>query len=134
MSEPFKSIIKPYNGKILPCKVCSKTPNEGDQLWMQNIGTEENKKWIASPHEECFKKLQQNPEIGKKTGGKPFVSQKFPIADAPQIYNLCEELLNSFYKKRGIVHDALENKRLSIEQEAIFIESTFRTLSTGFKP
>jgi len=126
MADSFKTIAKPYNGKMNPCKVCGKTPNEGDEMWMQNLGDETNKKWIASPHEECFKKLQENPSIGQQQK-KPFTVNKFPIGDAVKIYQLSEELLESFLKKR-------EGKELSIGEQVVFIESIFRTLSGNFKP
>jgi len=127
MSDSFKTTAKPYNGKMTQCKICGKTPNEGDEMWMQNIGTEDNKKWIASPHEECFKKLQQNPDLAKKSTGKPFVSQKFPITEAANLYKLSEEFLTVFMNKR-------ENQKLEIKEQVVFIESIFRTLSGNFKP
>jgi hypothetical protein len=74
--EPVKGIAKPYNGQMTPCRVCGKTCNEGDELWMQNLGDDTNKKWIVSPHEECFKKLQENPELGKSQNKKPFYQKK----------------------------------------------------------
>ena len=75
MQDSFKAVVKPYNGKIQSCKVCDKTPNEGDELWMQNLGDDTNKKWITSPHEDCFKKLQENPELGKQNK-KQFYQKK----------------------------------------------------------
>ena len=132
MNESFKTTAKPFNGKMNPCKVCGKTPNEGDEMWMQNLGDDTNKKWIASPHEECFKKLQENPELGKQNK-KQFVSQKFPIGDASKIFCLAEELLESFKKKRGLQHDASQSK-LTMPEELQAIESFFKTLSGGYKP
>jgi len=133
MSEPFKTFAKPdKNGKMWPCKICNKIPNEGDEMWMQNLGDDTNTKWIASPHEECFKKLQENPELGKQNK-KPFVSQKFPIGDVPKVFALAETLLDAFKKKYGIQHDASTSK-LTIEQELQAIESFFKTLSGSYKP
>lgn len=135
MADSFKTTAKPYNGKMQPCKVCDKTPNEGDQMWMQNLGDETNKKWIASPHEECFKKLQENPELGKKEKqfNNRFTSSKFPVGDVPKIFLLAETLLDSFKKKRGIQHDASQSKLTSAE-ELQAVESFFKSILGGCKP
>lgn len=131
MAEPFKATAKPYNGKMTPCKVCDKVPNEGDEIWMQNIGTEENKKWIISPHEECFRKLQENPELGKKEKQfNRFSSSKFPIGDAPKVFAMAEVLLGGFKKTRN----SDENTKLTTAEELQAVESFFKTLSGGFKP
>jgi len=145
MSDPFKATAKQYNGKMQPCRVCDVTPKEGDEIWMQNIGTEQNKKWIISPHEECFKKLQENPELGKKQNtSRPFQSSKFPIDDATKIFNLAESLLESFKNKRGLYVPNTSSPTtvcpkpyfdpLTIEQELQAVESFFKTISGGFKP
>lgn len=131
MADAFKAKVKPdKNNKIWPCKVCNVTPSEGDDLWMQNIGSEESAKWIVSPHEECFKKLQENPELGKKqSSGRQFTSAKFPITEAVNLFQLSEELLNVFLNK----HET-QSAFLTVQEKAIFVESIFRTLSTGYKP
>ena len=129
MGDSFKTIAKPYNGKMQPCRVCDKTPNEGDEMWMQNLGDDTNKKWITSPHEECFKKLQENPELGKKQStGNRFTSSKFPITEAPALYNMAESFLETFMEKRK------EKEPLTVGEQVVFIESVFRTLSGNFKP
>lgn len=72
MGEPFKSKVKAKDGKVYACIVCNVTPKEGDELFMQNIGTEQAPNWLASPHEECFKKLQADPSLknkNKSSGG-----------------------------------------------------------------
>ena len=76
MQDSVKGTAHQYNGKMTPCRVCGKTPNEGDELWMQNLGDDTNKNWIVSPHEECFKKLQENPELGKSQNKKQFYQKK----------------------------------------------------------
>jgi len=154
MQDFFKAVVKPYNGKIQPCKVCDKTPNEGDELWMQNLGDDTNKKWIISPHEECFKKLQENPELGKKqsTGGGRFTSSKFPVGDVPQIFELAETLLDSFKNKRNLstvttastidfnnsnnstIINVEKFEPLTTAEELQAVESFFKSILTGCKP
>ena len=134
MSDSFKTVAKPYNGKMQPCKVCGKIPNVGNEMWMQNLDDDTNKKWITSPHEECFKKLQENPELAELTyTKKPFVSQKFPITEVPQIFCLAETLLDSFKTKRGIQHEASTTK-LTIAEDLQAVESFFKSILGGCKP
>ena len=131
MGDSFKSTVKPdKNSKIWPCKVCEKTPNEGDELWMQNLGDDANKKWITSPHEECFKKLQENPELGKeKKQFNKFSSSKFPVTDVIKILELSFACYNAFEKKYKI-----EGEKIPFETKLQGVESFFKSITGGFKP
>ena len=119
-----------YEGE---CKLCNKAFKKGDQIHISKV----NEEWVKCVDEDCFKE-QGGKVFEKKAGGKfggKFVSQKFPIGDAPKIFCLAEELLETFYKKRDSnAEEATHEERLGIEQEAIAIESIFRTLSQNFKP
>lgn len=53
------------------CVVCGVTFAQGVPLHMQNLGDDVNKKWIVSPHDECFKKLQADPTIMQKNSKFP---------------------------------------------------------------
>ncbi|MBC8548289.1 MAG: hypothetical protein H8D23_01435 [Candidatus Brocadiales bacterium] len=112
-----------YEGE---CKLCNKAFKKGDQIHISKV----NEEWVKCVDEDCFKE-QGGKVFEKKAGGKfggKFVSQKFPIGDAPKIYCLAEELLKTFYSNREA------KDILTIDQEAIFMESIFRTLSQNFKP
>lgn len=92
-------------------------------------------KW-SEPYEKGDKPLNLDGtkhQCQKKESGGKYTSSKFPINKATEIYNLAEGILDSFYKKRSLTDDAKADKRLPVEQEAIFIESIFRTLTQGFK-
>lgn len=61
------------------CVICNKEYAQGDTVHLQNIGTEETKVWIGSPHEECFKKIQADPSLMKKSkSGFPPKPQRTP--------------------------------------------------------
>ena len=72
------------------------------------------------------------------TGGK-YVSAKFSVAKATEIYNLAESMLDSFKLKRGskgidgMDKEVITPIEMALDQEAIFIESMFRTISGNFK-
>ena len=113
------------------CKLCQNKFKKGDQIHISKV----NNEWVKCTDVDCFKE-QGGKVFEKKEGGfKKFTSQKFPIGDAPKLFCLAEELLESFYKKRDSNGDGtISEERLPIEQEAIAIESIFRTLSQNFKP
>ena len=74
------------------------------------------------------------PGLKKNQGGGKYTSAKFPISDYASVLDHAEAMLTSFYKKREGVNSPQANKKLTLEEEAIFIESMFRSLVTGFKP
>lgn len=110
------TLASQYDGT---CPVCNTSFKIGEQIFLQKG---KDGKWIKCKDEECFK--QQGGEIKEKSQGK-FTSNKFPITDATKIYNLAEELTNSFIQK---------NNGLPVEIKAQFFESMFKTLSGNFKP
>ncbi len=73
------------------------------------------------------------PGLKKNQGSGKYTSAKFPISETHAIYTQAEGLLAKFYELRKTVNPA-DVKRLPLDQEAIFIESMFRSLVTGFKP
>lgn len=92
-----------------------------DEIFISK-GTDD--KWIMCKDKECY--IAQGGKIQEKKFNK-FQSNKFPITEAIPIYNLTEELLKLFKNNRkGIA--------IPIEQEIVFVESIFRTLSGNFKP
>lgn len=101
------------------CKVCNKDYKSGQEVFMQKDGD----KWIICIDEECFK--QQGGVIEeKKQGFNKFSSSKFQLSEASQIFNIAMELTTSFKKN---------HPNLSIEVEAQFLESMFKTLAGSFK-
>lgn len=77
MSDPFTTKVKDSPCK---CAVCEKEESVGSTLYMQNIGSEQEKRWIFSPHASCFEAIQKDPDKyqpkkssgsgGKGWGGK----------------------------------------------------------------
>jgi len=57
------------DGSFWPCKKCGKAPVAGQDIFMQNIGDDTNKNWIACFDLECFKS-QGGSEPVKKEGRK----------------------------------------------------------------
>jgi|APSaa5957512535_1039671.scaffolds.fasta_scaffold04437_6 hypothetical protein len=117
-----------YDGE---CVLCHKEFKKGTQIHISKV----NDSWVKCTDETCFKE-QGGKVYEKKSGGKfggKFVSQKFPITDAPKIYELAEGLLNCFLKHPDRQTES-EDWLLRAEDQAIFIESMFRTLSQNFKP
>ena len=45
---------------------------------MQNIGTDTEKKWLVSPHVECFAKIQADPTLMQKKSGFPPKPKRTP--------------------------------------------------------
>lgn len=99
------------------------------------------------------KSSQTGQQTQQTTETKPVQSKysgsyKTPITKATEIYNLAEAILDSFKEKRKISkkpHELGEGElpelptgldvynSLSTDQEAVFIESVFRTLSQNYK-
>jgi len=93
------------------------------------------------PYVDGCRPIEQNggehncPGLKKnQSGGGKYVSAKFPISDYMSVLDHAEAMLTAFYKKREAVNSAQSGKKLTIDDEAIFIESMFRSLVTGFKP
>jgi len=92
------------------------------------------------PYVEGCRPIEQSgaehncPGLKKNQSGGKFTSAKFPISDYTSIYDHAEALLALFYKKRTQVNSVQAGAKLAIDDEAIFIESMFRSLVTGFKP
>ncbi len=117
-------------GKCYPCKSCQKTPTVGQDRYYEKItvtGQDGGKTevWAGCVDFECFKKQGGSSEPAQQK--KPFTPTKFPITDAPKIMNLAEEMLAAFLNKR-------KDDTLTMENQSIFIESIFRTLSSCYKP
>lgn len=55
MGKSFLTKPKPKSdGSYWACRKCQKTPTANQDLYMQNIGTDEEKVWIACTDLECF--------------------------------------------------------------------------------
>ena len=67
------------------------------------------------------------PGLKKNSPGKGFASAKFPYDRIDELVEKTEAILASFKKKRNI-------ENLPPNDEAIFFESVFRTISQNFKP
>lgn len=53
---------------MLPCKKCQKVAIEGQEIFMQNLGTKEQPSWIACQNIECFiSQGGSKPDSNKKT-------------------------------------------------------------------
>ena len=115
-----------YDGE---CMLCHKTFKKGEQIHISKVGD----KWIKCTDEVCFKEQGGKVYEKKQTGNGRFTSSKFPIGDAPKIYCLAEELLDQFLKDPKRQTES-EDWLLRAEDQAVFIESMFRTLSQNFKP
>jgi len=117
-----------YDGE---CILCHKEFKKGTQIHISKV----NDSWVKCTDEQCFKE-QGGKVYEKKSGGKfggKFVSQKFPIGDAPKLFCLAEELLEKFLNDEKRKTES-EDWLLSAETQAVFIESIFRTLTQNFKP
>lgn len=88
MADPFTTPAKQGG----TCVVCGASFPQGTQLHMQNIGTEANKIWLVSPHEECFKKIQEKPELMKQAkkggGGRPQRNDEQRFQDSVKMLDL----------------------------------------------
>jgi len=115
-----------YGGK---CKVCDVEYKVGETVCMQKDG--EN--WIICKDEECFKQQGGTIEAPKPKGGQ-FTSQKHKLETHVPIFEMAEGLLQKFYEKRKVTGEYPVENKLTVEQEAQFIESMFKTLSGSYKP
>ena len=112
------------------CGKCGEKFIKDKEIFMQK---KDDGTWFSCHNLECFKSQGCIVEEKKSFGGGKFTSSKFPITDAPKVFDMAETLLEAFKIKRGAHHSASNNK-LTIEQELQAIESFFKTLSGGFKP
>ena len=114
------------------CSKCGEKFIKDKEIYMQK---KDDGSWFSCHSLECFKSQGGTVEEKKSFGGGggKFTSSKFPITDAPKVFDMAETLLEAFKIKRGAHHSASNNK-LTIEQELQAIESFFKTLSGGFKP
>ena len=103
------------------CRICNEKFTEEKEIYMQK---KDDGTWFSCHNFECFK--SQGGTVEEK---KSFASSKFPITDAEKIYEKSRLILESFLKNY-----ANETTDLSLHEKAIFIESIFQTLSTGYKP
>lgn len=97
------------------CSVCQLAWNVGEEIFYQK-----DPKAICK-NEDCFKNQGGKPFVPKK-----FTSSKFSITRADELYDMAEGFLTKFMSKRP-------NQPINPEQQAIFIESMFKTLSTSYK-
>ena len=100
------------------CSVCQISWNVGEEIHYQRDPK------VICKNEDCFTTQGGKPFVPKAGGGK-FTSSKFPISKANEIYDLAEYLLTKFLGKR--------TDPINLEQQAIFIESMFKTLSSSYK-
>ncbi len=110
--------------KLFACKKCGKTPTVGQVRYYEK----KDDVWLGCVDLECFISQGGSKDPAQKAGGGKFQSQKHPIGNVVQIYELSEALLKSFKEKRK------DQGALSTNDELIFIESLMRTLSGNFKP
>ena len=85
------------------------------------------------PYVDGGRPLEENgtehncPGLKKNSPGKSFASAKFPYDRIDDLVEKTELILASFKKNREIAN-------LSPNEEAVFFESVFRTISQNFKP
>lgn len=71
------------------CAKCGNKPTAGADLFMQNLGTEENKQWISCTKQECFE--SQGGDKGLVKGfkkGKVMRTQEQKTDDAKTMLNV----------------------------------------------
>lgn len=75
----------------------------------------------------------------KQQGGR-FTSSKLPLSKAAEVYAMAEGMLTQFLEKRatpigadGFDQEVAQAPEMPINEQAVFIESMFRTLSQNFK-
>lgn len=86
------------------------------------------------PYEEGCRPIQCSTRqahvcqgLKKNSSVKGVLSAKFPYSQIDEIVDKTEELLEEFKKKRKLVE-------ISTNEEAIFFQSIFRSISQNFKP
>ena len=117
------------------CKVCNQSFNQGETICMEKAGD----KWITCKDEDCFKNQGGTIDAPKTQGGR-FTSSKLPLSKAPEVYAMAEGFLGQFLGKRseivgadGFDQEVAQAPEMPISEQAVFIESMFRTLSQNFK-
>ena len=138
-------------GKLYPCKKCNKTPTVGQDRYYEKIeidGPDGNKTeiWVGCVDFECFKSQGGSSEQAQQK--KQFQSTKFKLEQAKSIMEMTEAMLKKFIETRQTAnknlpeHKLLTDKgyqvdekynNLTLNEQAVFIESIFRTLSQNFK-
>jgi len=113
-------------GKIYACKRCGKLPTIGEERFYEKKGDN----WIGCVDKACF--IEQGGSSEPATKGGKFQANKFPLQEFPQIYKISEDLLTSFLAAHKPTRT--DDQGLSVNEQAIFVESIFRTLSQNFKP
>lgn len=129
-------------GKLYPCKLCQKTPTVGQDRYYEKItidGSNGNKVevWAGCVDFECFKKQGGSSEPASQK--KMFQSTKFNLEQAKSIMDMTEAMLKKFIEIRQTANKAITDipvkyNNLTLNEQAVFIESIFRTLSQNFKP
>ena len=131
------------------CPKCERDWAVGDEIFMSK--SSDGNTWIKCSDKECFE--SQGGKISEGGGKKPFVSQKFPITEVPQIFCLAETLLDSFKTKRHLIQTASNTfnvngtsetittdlniekfEPLTTSEELQAVESFFKSILGGCKP
>lgn len=117
------------------CSVCNTAYTTGEQVCMEKAGD----KWVICKNEDCFHNQGGTISPPKQQGGR-FTSTKMPISKAPEVYAMAEGMLTQFLAKRaevvgadGFDQEVAQAPEMPINEQAVFIESIFRTLSQNFK-
>lgn len=63
-----KGFITSARENSYPCSKCGKKPTVGQDLFMQNLGTEEAKNWIACTDQVCFESQGGDKGVIKSKG------------------------------------------------------------------
>ena len=130
-------------GKCYPCKSCNKTPTPGQERYYEKItvdGPDGNKTevWAGCVDFECFKKQGGSSEPAQAKKGT-FQSTKWKLEQAKPIMEMTEGMLKSFIETRQNANKdnpetSEKYNNLSLNDQAVFIMSVFRTLSQNYKP
>lgn len=110
-------------GKLYGCKQCGKMPQVGDERYYEKIGDN----WIGCTDFECFKQQGGSLEPAQKKGGGKFVSSKFTLDRAIEVYQKAEELTLLYKETR-------KGKESEVPfDEATMVMSFFKTIAGSFK-
>ncbi len=128
-------------GKLYPCKKCGKTPTVGQDRYYEKItidGPDGSKVevWVGCVDFECFKSQGGASEPAQQK--KQFQSSKFKLEQANAIMEMTEGMLKKFIETRQTANKSKSEtpekyNNLTLNEQAVFIESIFRTLSQNFK-